>query len=227
MPRARRRRRNPAARKAARAAIPWVPIAAGAGVAAIAYMVLRPRAASAATLPAPLPAPGTTTTPAPTGGGGSGSSSTAALIARLRGSQDARRVFAVQAAMYSVGSSEQVPDGLDGPLTRTAVKTLATSAGIPPPPDDAGSGSNRALAVVANAIPVIFGPTPLYRLLPMALPANVVGDVNRDAGLGYSGFPVLQVRIAPAGSPALAPLPGGRAFAARGPSFPGLAGRGR
>lgn len=174
----------------------WVvPVVGGAALLGLGYLLLRSSGASAATpLPAdasvpttPLP-PGTATVdgrPAtsPTGYTppvpGPTPSRLEALVARLRASDDARKVYYFQSIPYAFGYTNDRPDGIVGPRTRALITYVATQNGVA----DHGVVTDQLVRFVGPTMQAWAGdPTARpTRVVPDALPADVKALVNATA----------------------------------------------
>ena len=196
----------------------FVPVAVGLGAGILAWFFTRPKTAAAAT-PGASAVPGTTTTsfPAPpvsgysqangqsssigSTSGPNGPDPSPALVARLRGDDNARQVFGFQAEAYSNGATEAVPDGIDGQVTDALVSVMTR-----------GQSSTFGPSVLANARAYIdsLGSTFSVRLLPFTLPQDVIDAVNASVQSVDPGAGPLQV-LATIGPSGASPLPAAQA----------------
>lgn len=173
---------------------PWGWIGLGAAAIGAGYLLMTRQ--SAAAVP-PLPPPGGGTGPstppanAPTGVGSApvpsmgpnGPNPPSALVNRLRTSETARRVFALQALAYSYAVTDAVPDGIEGPVTDGIIRSLGQSAPM----------TNSTLGGVDTSLRTRFGDIDAYRSLPFTLPQDVIDAVNRSAASIDPSYPTLQV----------------------------------
>lgn len=161
------------------------------GVGAVAYFVLRPSTAQAMPLPATTaPLPATTVTPtaapsfptaqqhAPAATDSVTPSGKAALIARLRSNEQARRVYYFQAMMYSGKVTDILPDGIAGPVTAGFVADVNRLAGFPNAPT---AVTDAVLARIPAALVVSMGHSGGFRVVPQQIPADVIALVNATA----------------------------------------------
>jgi len=120
----------------------------------------------------------------------------AALVSRLRNSEEARENFGFQSLLYSWEYTDAIPDGLMGPVTRGLIKQINMADN--PLLDSAHASDrfdrqlmNRAMNVLITRI----GYSP-NRLLPFTLPADVVHLANVTLDRMSPNIAVLQVRVA-------------------------------
>ncbi len=109
---------------------------------------------------------------------------TTALVNRLRSSSDARRTYNLQALLYSYGYTDAPPDGISGPVTQGLINSVNALT-----PGDLGNQYQRAHVAMLNLYGVDALPT---RLVPNALPADVISLLNRDALALDSSAPLVQ-----------------------------------
>lgn len=172
-----------------------------AGVGAVVYFATRPRPAVAGvpnTTLTPTTGTATTTTPsAPrsiptfTPPPPSGLGSEPALIARLRGGDQARRIYYLQSLLYSAGMTDVPPDGLAGPVTASWVRDINQRAGFP---NDPTTVTDAVLARLPLAVSEIQGPNLTYRVVPQRLPQDVIDLVNATARRAYPVAVLLQAQ---------------------------------
>jgi hypothetical protein len=210
--------------------VPWLAI--GLGAAALAggvYLLLRPRTAGAATpglgttlgrtqagLPAPRTIPETVLTPPgpsglnpPSSGtiGPNGPDPDPALVDRLRASDQARQIFALQAMLYSAGFADpltgnlQVPDGIEGPITDRQIARINQLGSYSSEP---GRFTNRSIMNADGVLQAQAGGSLQgfgLQLLPFTLPQDVLDAVNSSAAAVDTFYPSVQARpqISPAG----------------------------
>jgi hypothetical protein len=119
------------------------------------------------------------------------------LLQRLRGGDAARQIFGFQSALYSTGFTGVVPDGLLGPTTAGLIRSVTAMAGSPVSGvfrgrqtfSDLASANAHRFATGAAGYQLVHSP----RLIPMALPADVIRLVN--ASTTRVGGPVIQVAV--------------------------------
>lgn len=169
-------------------------IIGGAAIGAGAYLLFRSRA-QAAPLPStvtttpsrtPLspPAPSTPTiTETAATVGPNGEDPSPALVARLRQSQDARNIFAVQALAYSYNYTDAVPDGIQGPVTTALLQQLTGSATFGP------NTLQDAQFIIDSSPSGQFG----ARVLPFTLPNDLIQSINSTIASYYPQGHLLQV----------------------------------
>jgi peptidoglycan hydrolase-like protein with peptidoglycan-binding domain len=114
------------------------------------------------------------------------------LVSRLRGSSSARLVFAMQAALASLGLLPSEPDGVWGQNTDAAVVSLTAALGLPI------DAARPPVALVYGRIVAYLARRPGTRLLVQgfALPRGLIEQVNRESWEALSGFPPLQIYVA-------------------------------
>lgn len=101
----------------------------------------------------------------------------------------ARQVFYAQAVLYSFGISQNVPDGVLGPDTWTAINGARRGAGLP----QSTTWTTQTITEVVSAVKAIPGRLIQPRLLPFALPSAVVDRINSEiVPLAGRGAPLLQ-----------------------------------
>lgn len=183
--------RRRAARPSASSGPPWGLIGLGAAAVGVGYLIVRSQSSAAATLPPTGSTPSTpvpSTIPTSTGGtaprpmpptyGPNGQDPPAALVARLRTSETARRVFALQALAYSYGFTDAVPDGIEGPVTDAIIHQLNVLDALPNEPSRM---TDRTLGIAHAGLTARFGLNPQFSPLPYTLPQDVLDAVNRSA----------------------------------------------
>ena len=116
------------------------------------------------------------------------------LLALLASSEEARAVFATQAALYSAGLTNVPPSGAADHATGEAL--LALDRALGEPAVDLGSALTRLHSGESARRVARFyaAQRPRVRLLPFALPRQLITDVNREALARTAGFPLVQVR---------------------------------
>lgn len=142
---------------------PWIPLVLGAGLVYLGYRWMQSGIVS------PLPLPGRTTPSSP-----SSPQQPQSLASLLCSSASARATFNFQALLYSFGYTDQVPDGLNGPITQGLMAQVNTDTGGA----IASQGQLQAAHVAALAYA---GANAQPRLLPMALPDDIIILLNQDA----------------------------------------------
>lgn len=132
------------------------------------------------------PATNATVPPAPSNVTGTTASST--LVARLRGNSTARQIFALQAAAYSYGLSNALPDGIEGPITDGIIGAVNAAGSFTNEPRryTTRSIANLRAVLVARGLRA-------PRLLPFTLPADVIQSVNQAAASVDNQALLLQV----------------------------------
>lgn len=182
---------------------PILPIAAGAAiVGGVAYLLLRPSTSQAAPMPQQLPSglPPTTqlpSSPLPSGyypsgtgqnvgltSGPNGADPSPSLVARLRGSDAAKRIFATQALAYSTRYTDAVPDGIEGPITDGIIQSTVGATSFAPQLYPA-----IRQALLAQPAASEMG----MRILPYTLPNDLIKSVNQVAVSMDPQTPLLQV----------------------------------
>ena len=105
-------------------------------------------------------------------GAGGGTDRVTALIARLRSDPNALQIYAFQALEYELGLSNQLPDGIMGPVTTSAISSLQARDNLPV----TGTFSSNLIAAIVDATSYSAGST--VRMIPDPIPSDLVAQMN-------------------------------------------------
>jgi hypothetical protein len=173
----------------------WVVIGVGVG-AAVYYSIkltqkpatLPPGTPGGPSLPPatgtpPSPGPRAPTPPAPS-----------ALVSRLTGSAEARKIFLFQAGMFSYAQIQDLPDGEFGPKTRQMVRVINNAAASANASSD---WSDAVLRRLASGLKTLNSTSDLSRVqarvVPSLLPLALIQQVNADGVAVAADVPLLQM----------------------------------
>jgi hypothetical protein len=120
--------------------------------------------------------------------GPNGPQAPATLISRLRTSDSARQIFALQSLFYSYGFTNASPDGLEGPVTDGLIAQINSLGSFTNEP---ARFTARSIGNAAAVLSQRYGAP--RRVIPFTLPNDVINLVNASIARVSSLAPLLQV----------------------------------
>lgn len=183
------------AKKQADALSPLLWAIIGIGVGTAVYFAIKAAKKPPVRLPGTPTAPGlpTTTPSSPSPAPAPAPATRSAVVSRLSGSAQARKIFLFQAGMYSYAQIPDLPDGEFGAKTRQMIQVINNAARMGSASTD---WSDAALQRLATGLKALNNVTDLNqiqaRLVPSMLPASLIQQVNNDGVAVAADVPLLQ-----------------------------------
>jgi hypothetical protein len=120
-----------------------------------------------------------------------------ALVSLLSQSPAARKAYLFQAGMYSFYQTDALPDGKNGPVTRSLMDKEARALGIT---NEWNTVNDTVLLNLGNALRTLAGVDDLsqahVRVVPGALPQGLINQVNSEGLRVAADIPLLQIQAA-------------------------------
>jgi len=117
------------------------------------------------------------------------------LVSLLSHNREARKAYLFQAGMFSYHQTEELPDGKNGPVTRSLMDREAQALGTM---NSFRTVNDTVLLNLANALRVLTGYDDLrqapVRLVPGALPQGLINQINSEGLAVAADIPLLQIQ---------------------------------